>query len=154
MTNEERNKNVPDEFGILRKADNGLRLFEYIPDQNNEIGKERGNVKSLFIDASNEVGLKQYLDFIKSPEGKDIGNLFFKNIGLNNKNQDMSEYYKAIPDTVKILTLDYETHNMFGIRELRNKKFDDVQLITQMHNINNNMGDKTGPGVSKYNQIG
>lgn len=63
----------------------------------------------------------------------------------------MSELYKSLPDRVKKLSLNYQSQYMIGIRELANKKLDDVDLWTTLNNIDDDMGDVTGPGSKPDN---
>ncbi|WP_426461456.1 putative immunoglobulin-blocking virulence protein [Mycoplasma hafezii] len=129
----------PDSSGKKFITGGGIQVYDYVPDANNNLGQKQGNQKMAFLDASNSVGINNIINLLY--QNSDITGLFINNIGLTNKEQDISGILDSLPSSINKITLVYDTEKMYGISALKRLHLKQAEILTTINNIDDNLGE-------------
>ncbi|WP_186390753.1 putative immunoglobulin-blocking virulence protein [Mycoplasma struthionis] len=121
------------------KKDDGIRVYEYKPDADNDTVKDKSERKYIAkLDATNKKGYDKFLKFIK--ENPTISGIIIENMGLVDKKQDFSQILSQIPPSIKTATLFFETNDTSSLVGLKDKHLKDIQIVTKGNNLDEAWG--------------
>ncbi|MHA3796058.1 putative immunoglobulin-blocking virulence protein [Mycoplasma sp. VS31B] len=126
------------------KSDDGLRVYEYIPNGKDAVANDKPKQKMLTVDASNKLGYEKFLKILN--DNRDITMVKIDRIGASDKNESLRDLLSRLPDSVKVVNLFFYSKDTTAIAGLENKRLDEVGIYTVMPNIDKR-SDKTTWGI-------
>ncbi|AZG68625.1 putative immunoglobulin-blocking virulence protein [Mycoplasma struthionis] len=115
------------------KFDDGIRVYKYVPDSDNDAVTNKEPRYLAKLDANNNKGYEKFLKFIT--DHKEITGVVIENMGQLNQKQDFSEILAKLPSNIKTLTLFFETTDTSALVGLKDKHLEDVELVTKGNNL-------------------
>ncbi|MFV8475758.1 putative immunoglobulin-blocking virulence protein [Mycoplasma sp. VS403A] len=126
------------------KGDDGLRVYEYIPDGKDDFSKNKAPQRMLTVDASNKSGYDKFLQILK--ENPSITMVRVDKIGYGDKNESLRQLLSQLPNSVKVVNLFFYTKDTTAIAGLENVHLDEVGIYTTMPNLDKR-NDKEDWGI-------
>ncbi|QGZ97920.1 putative immunoglobulin-blocking virulence protein [Mycoplasma sp. NEAQ87857] len=143
-----RNNTTLNPDGTISTADDSIRIYQYTPDASNTIPKDRNPKIVVDVNATNQNGLNKLITLLNGQ--KEIYGLTIRDIGAKVANQDLAWIYKQIPSNVKKLTLIFSSEKTTGLSELKNHRFDEIELVADINNNDDKLGPLDNQGVGTY----
>ncbi|QNM93345.1 putative immunoglobulin-blocking virulence protein [Mycoplasma sp. Pen4] len=129
----ERNQNEFDpRTGRQTSKDDGLRVYQYVPNGKDDVSRGQPDQFLLEVDASNLKGYNKFIEILKAhPE---VTILRVNNIGLRDKNESLRNLLSQIPSNIQQVTLFFETTDTSAIAGLKDIHLQEVAVYTTMQN--------------------